>query len=242
MILTDFDGTLVPIASAPGRARLDRAGRALLRWLRDQPRTRVGVISGRALPTLRALIRIPGLIYVGNHGLEMAGPGVRFVHPNAARSIPTVVRVAAQLRHALHDIPGAFIEQKRLSLSVHWRLVAPRDLARFRQRMRRVLAGWVASRAVRVTRGKRVIEIRPPVNWDKGRAVLWLMKRYGFAGSEVWYFGDDATDEDAFRAVNRAGGTTVFVGRDRRRTAAAERVLGIVQARALLRRLRQGVG
>lgn len=237
LILLDLDGTLVPIRSTPDLVRLGPGTRALLTRLRDRYRTRVGVVSGRAVAVLRDLLQVPGLIYVGNHGLEIEGLGLRFVHPGAARAMADLAHAAGALEAALRGIRGVLIERKGLSLSVHWRLVKRGDHAAFRRIVRQVLSRWVQDGAVGATRGKRVIELRPPVAWDKGAAVEWLGRRHGPYAGRLLYVGDDTTDEDAFRAVNRLGGLSVLVGRRPRTTAARWRVNTVGEVRALLRGL-----
>jgi len=224
LALTDCDGTLAPIKPTPAEARLSAGMRAAVRRLSQAPGVTVGIVSGRSLDAVRRLVRLPGIVYVGNHGLELQGPGVRFVHPGARRRVPLLRRMARQLSQALAGIPGALVESKRLSLSVHWRRVPARRVAAFHRRVEAVLAPWAARGAVRVTRGKRVVEVRPPVGWDKGAVVDWLAKRYRCREGRLLYLGDDRTDEDAFRAVNRRSGIAVFVGRPRRGTAARWRL------------------
>jgi len=91
-----------------------------------------------------------------------------------------------------------------------------------------VLAPSLTHGALRVTQGRRVVEIRPPVDWDKGHAIAWFFEyaldRKRPAQTRLIYLGDDRTDEDAFQAVNRLGGISVFVGRPTRRTAATYRL------------------
>lgn len=237
LIFADYDGTLTPIRPTPEQARLDERTRAVLRRLSHRKGTTVGLVSGRSIGTLRRLARLPRLIYVGNHGLELEGAGVRFVHPAARRSMPVLARVAEELQDALRDMPGAIVEFKRLSLSVHWRLVPAGIVQRFRRRVRAALAPWVSRRLVRVTSGKQVIEVRPPVDWTKGSAVEWLLRACGGPRGTVVYLGDDRTDEDAFRAVNRHRGVSIFVGPRRRPTAARWRLSSPAEVGELLARI-----
>jgi trehalose-phosphatase len=232
LLLFDYDGTLTPIRHTPERATLAPAVRALLRQLADASDTHVGLVSGRALRVLERLARLRGLIYVGNHGLEIHGPGMRFVHPGAQQAAGRMARIARQLQAELRDLPGALVEPKGLTVSVHWRRVPPAAVGRWRRRVNRVLGPWRRTGAVRVTYGKRVVEVRPPVAWDKGEAVRWLLKR--LPADTVVYLGDDRTDEAAFRAVNHAGGCSVFVGRNGRRTAACCRLSGPAAVRRFL--------
>lgn len=236
LILLDYDGTLTPIRRYPGQARLSPRMRALLRALDRRPGTRVGIVSGRSIAALRRLAGLGKFLYVGNHGLEAEGPGLRYVHPGARRAVPRLRRIASELQAALRGMPGAVVEWKRLSLSVHWRAVPTAKRRAFHRRVREVLARWAGQ--VRVSDGRRIVEVRPPVDWDKGRAVAWLQRRLRVPGKSLLYAGDDRTDEDAFKRVNRAGGVTVHVGTFRNTAAAwrldgprdVERLLTIVRA------------
>ena len=180
---------------------------------------------------------MPGLVYIGNHGLEVGLPGRTIVAPAARRSAGTMGRLSRELSGAVRPIRGAFVEPKGYTLSVHWRGVAARDARRFHRVVYAVLRPWRTRRAVRVTLGKRVIEVRPPIAWDKGSAVEWLMRRYGYGMGEVVYLGDDRTDEDAFRAVNRRRGLSVCVGPHGRRSAAHWRLEGPAQVLGMLERM-----
>ena len=236
-MLVDYDGTLTPIRDIPNLARLDAGTRRMLRRLSRHPAIQLGIISGRALSELRRMVGVPDTVYVGNHGFELEGPGVRFLHPQARRAAPRLVRIASRLRRVLRRVPGAWVESKRLSLSVHWRAVPIKASKQFHRLVREALAPWSRDGRVRVTSGKRVIEIRPPAAWGKGAAVNWLMRAYRPPRGGVVYIGDDWTDEDAFRSVNRAHGISIFVGSPGILTAARWRVRGPQQVRGLLHRL-----
>lgn len=237
LVLVDYDGTLTPIVARPEEAHLSAATRRALRRLLGAPGVHVGVVSGRSLVWLRKRLGLPAAICVGNHGLEIKGRGVAFVHPAARRGTARMRALARKLNRALRGLPGAWVEEKTLSISVHWRGVRPPDVERFHRVVHGVLAADVRRRRVRVTTGKRVIEIRPPVAWDKGRAVAYLRKHLGAASPAVWYLGDDTTDEDAFRVVNRWGGVSVVVSAVPRRSVARWRVSNSVEVREVLQRI-----
>lgn len=226
LVLSDLDGTLIPIRMSPDLAVMDRRTRNALRRLARAPGVRLGLVSGRRLSALRRAVGLPGVVYVGNHGLELAVPGRIVIVPAARRCAATMARLSRQLAEEIHGIRGAFVEPKGYTLSVHWRGVAPRDARRFHRAVEAVLRPWLSRRAVRATLGKRVIEVRSPVQWDKGSAVDWLARHWRYGRGELIYFGDDRTDEDAFRAVNRRGGITVHVGARPRSTAARWRLDG----------------
>lgn len=236
LVLTDYDGTLVPIRRTPAAAHLDRRRRRLLRRVCALRGVRLGIVSGRAIKDLRRLVGLSGLLYIGNHGLEMQGPRGGFVHPVARRSVSTLRRIARQLRQCLR-IRGVLVESKRLSLSVHWRNIRPAHRRAFRDRLTRCLAPWLKRRAVRVTFGKRVVEVRPPTTWNKGSAVERLIKAYRIRPGSVIYVGDDRTDEDAFRVVNRYRGLSVCVGGRPGRTIARLRLKSPLEVERLLQNL-----
>jgi trehalose-phosphatase len=241
VLLLDFDGTLAPIAEHPAKARLSTRTAHLLRRLARQPDVFVAVISGRALRNLKALVGIKGLCYVGNHGLELQGPTLRYVDPVARANRPLLKQIARSLTVALRSVPGAWIEDKGLTLSVHWRQTPPSAHRPLRRLISRATAPYRKQGAVRVTRGKRVIEIRPPVNWGKGAAVRWLLQRIAPSpmqrGLFIVYAGDDQTDEEAFRVVNRLSGLSVFVGNRPRASAARWRLNNSHDVHAMLAQL-----
>lgn len=223
LLLADYDGTLSPIASRPERAVLPARTRAVLKRLARLPTVLVGVISGRALRDVKRQVRLSGLLYVGNHGLELAGGGLRFRHPKATAFRATLRRLTRRLEGALRKIQGAWIEQKSLTASLHWRAVAPVARPRLHRLVRELVEPAVKQRRLRVTAGTCVTELRPPFSWDKGKSIAWLLERVSRRDGTrplVIYLGDDRTDEDAFREVNRVNGVSVVVGRPPHRTMA----------------------
>ncbi len=213
-LFLDYDGTLTPIVKHPSRAHLSAGARRLLRRLAKLPGVWVAVVSGRALEDLQRMVRLGGLCYVGNHGLELEGTKMRYVNPAARRCQPVLRRIAAALRLRLRPIKGAWVEDKGLTLSVHYRRVDPAEKILVRNGLNEVVRPYQEKGQVRVTQGKEVFEVRPPVRWNKGTMVRWLLaRREAMTGAEVLpvYVGDDVTDEDAFEALGRRG-ITVAVG------------------------------
>ena len=215
LTLLDFDGTLSDIAARPEDAVL-RAGNApLLQALASgMPGViaiaGVGVISGRALDDVSRRVGVPGLVYAGNHGLEIAGPGIRYRHPAAEAAVPMMAEAAGRLAAGLDGIPGILVENKGITLTLHYR----RTPAEYRCR---AVAGFydavrplVAAGRCRITAAKAALELRPAADWHKGRALELIRARIA-PGAVPLYIGDDATDEDAFRAAQAAGGAGVCV-------------------------------
>lgn len=204
VLLLDFDGTLAPIVPRPEMAEIPERTRAALERLLAAPGVQAAVVSGRGMADARERARIPDLAYAGNHGMEIEGPGVHQVHPGARAARPELEAVAAAVVPALEEVPGAFLEDKGLTLSVHYRL-APGDRV---ERVREIVHDAVRGReGLRLTEGKMVLEVRPRVEWDKGRAVDFLLDHLRPPeGAPVLYLGDDTTDEDAFRALAERSG------------------------------------
>jgi trehalose 6-phosphate phosphatase len=216
-LFLDYDGTLTAIVDRPEDALLPRATRdALSALARLCP---VAVVSGRALSDVKDLVGLEGIVYAGCHGFDIAGPGVIPPrHAEAERALPLLAEVAEALARRLRTIEGVRVENKTYAVAVHTRLVAPER----EDEVRAAVAGHGARHPeLRLTAGKKVIEVRPRVEWDKGRAVLWLMGALHLDRPEVVpvYVGDDLTDEDAFAALDGRG-AGIVVGRDSRLTRA----------------------
>jgi trehalose 6-phosphate phosphatase len=206
LVALDFDGTLAPIALDPTTVALPPAAReAMLRLCRRQD-TDLAVVSGRALEDLRERIALPSIYYAGNHGLEIEGPGIQEVHREATLIRPQLAACTTRLRAVLANEPGVFLEDKGLTLSVHYRRATSPDVeVRLRALLEQVIG---EAPALRLTEGKKVFEVRPNVPWDKGRALRFLLGTLEDGGAlpiPALFVGDDRTDEDAFRALHGRG-------------------------------------
>ena len=169
------------------------------------------MISGRALDDVSQKVGVPGLVYAGNHGLEIDGPGLQYLHPDVAAALPAIAQAAAETQTALADVPGAFVENKTLTLTVHYRLTPEEYHHAAASAFHDATRPLVSAGLCRVTSAKSALELRPAVDWDKGRALTLIRERLA-TGAFTIYIGDDATDEDAFRAAQAVGGAGVFVG------------------------------
>lgn len=235
-VLLDFDGTLAPITDYPDNANLPPLARALLAHLARRPRCLVAVISGRALDDLKQRVGLKDVIYVGNHGFELAGPGW-VSERREAREVQDLIDACSQrLQNRLRGVPGAIVEYKGLTTSVHYRLVRRDQVEAVRQAILEEV-GRVAPGKVVIRRGKMVLEIRPAIDWDKGQAALWLLEhvlgKEWRARCAVMYAGDDRTDEDAFLALADAG-VTIKVGTGPYPTAARYMVSNVGELYTLL--------
>lgn len=215
-LFLDYDGTLTPLVDKPQDADLSLEARELLRRLKDTARCKIAIASGRKLEDIKNRIGIEGIIYVGNHGLEIEGPQIKFKSPVSSLYTGRLQKIKVDLGAKISSVRGAFIEDKGLSLSLHYRQVAQKDMQSLKKIFDTSVSAYSARDEIRIRRGKMVFEIRPPVNWDKGKAALWLLARQRFMlkdkiGVIPFYLGDDVTDEDAFKALKDKG-ITVRVG------------------------------
>jgi trehalose-phosphatase len=241
LLLADYDGTLTPIVGRPQDAVLSPGVRDKLSTLARKPGFSVGVISGRAIDELKSLVGIEGIYYSGNHGLEIEGPGMKYIHPQAEAARATMKDLAAQLAEALENIDGVIIQEKGLSVSVHYRLAKPEKEDAVTSAVKRITAPHFDKGVIMVYPMKKVWEIRPPVNWDKGKAVE-------FIGHEIKvnlklsclltiYLGDDTTDEDAFQVLHRPDGWSIFVGQEDTSSAAGYFLSSTAEVETFLSRL-----
>jgi trehalose 6-phosphate phosphatase len=216
-LFLDYDGTLAPLAPRPELATLPEATRDLLRRLAE--RYPVAVLSGRGRADVAARVGLDDLTYAGSHGFEIAGPALQH---EVGTGLPAAVdRAAARLREHLTGVPGVIIEPKRFAISVHYRLADPSDLPRIEAAVDAVLAEHPE---LRKALGKKLFELRPALDWDKGKALLRLLEalRLDPAADRPLlplYVGDDLTDEDAFRTVAETG-IGILVADEPRPTAA----------------------
>src|SRR5262245_48557380 len=170
-LFCDYDGTLTPLVADPAAAHLSPVMQQVLTLLTHHPRYCVAVVSGRALADLQQRVPGRGLYLAGNHGLEIVGPGLRYHHPEARRLQPQVSALAQALRHDLAEFPGALVEDKGLTLTVHVRQVPAACVTAVEQRVVWRARPVLAAQQFVLRTGKAVLEVRPAVPWDKGTAV-----------------------------------------------------------------------
>lgn len=207
-LFLDFDGTLVPIEADPSSPRLDPATAETLSLVSGHDCLVTTIISGRAIEDLYARIRLKGLIYAGNHGLEIFGRNLRFVEPGAWRRRKQLEQLCDQLCAELAAIPGVLVEFKGLTASIHFRQAAASDRATIEDTVHAAVAP--AGDLFRVSPGRKVFEIMPRTDWHKGSAVHWINSHLGAEDVLTVYLGDDTSDEDAFQILPDA--VTVKVG------------------------------
>jgi alpha,alpha-trehalase len=202
-LFLDYDGTLTPIVRRPEDALLSETMRDLLEGLAE--RATVAVVSGRDLMDVQEKVGLEDIQYAGSHGFDIAGPqGLRMRYEEAESSLPELDQAQEELEEKLAGVEGARVERKHFAIAVHYREVAADQVDQVEAAVDQVMDGLTT---LRKKGGKKIFELQPDVEWDKGRAVDWLLKKLELTGPDVVpvYIGDDVTDEDAFEVIGNQG-------------------------------------
>ena len=250
LVALDFDGTLSPIVQRPQDAALHGPVEDPLRRLADRSDTVVAIVSGRALADVRERVGLDALYYAGNHGFEIEGPGVDRVHPAAREARPVLEECVAALEKALADEPGTEVEDKRWTLSIHYRRA---ERAGAEGRVRAAVLEHCDRPGLRVGEGKKIFEVRPAVEWHKGKATEFLLDVVADTDADAGpvripgaprlpaiFVGDDTTDEDAFAVVRDLGGGIVVGHPPPSQTRAVAWLRGPGEVAELIGRLADG--
>jgi alpha,alpha-trehalase len=230
-IFLDYDGTLTPIVQRPAEALLDEDMRTVLKVLASH--CSVAVVSGRDRADVENLVGLDGLIYAGSHGFDISGPGgMHLEHEGGKEALPDLAEAEQELREKLKSVPGVQVERKRFAIAVHYRNASEDDVP-----FVNTVVGEVEGAHARLKKslGKKIIELRPNINWDKGKALLWLLDRLGLERADVLpvYLGDDLTDEDALRVLAERG-IGILVGRHGQPTQARFRLKDVGEVKQFL--------
>ncbi|MGN5240242.1 trehalose-phosphatase [Rhodococcus sp. SJ-3] len=209
-VFLDYDGVLTPIVDRPEDAVLSTTMRSTVRALAD--RCPVCIVTGRDRAVVQQLMGIDDLTVAGSHGFDIWKPGQGAISPDSLGDFTELVAdTTASLRERLADTDGVSLEPKRASVAVHYRNAGP-QARRHTHDVVHALLEELPDR-LELIPGKMVYELRPAVDWNKGKAVLHLIDVLGLDSDDIIpiYLGDDITDEDAFTAV-RGTGIGILVG------------------------------
>ena len=202
----DVDGTLLEIAATPSGVKVEGELIAIMRRLHECTGGAVAFISGRNVADIDALFPGLRLPIAGQHGLERRDASGA-MHHHAPQGVDWP-GLKTRIHTAFADIEGLLLEDKGLSLAVHFRQ-QPSLEGRVAETLQRLVAG--AGDAIKLQPGKCVLEVKP-AGRDKGTAIAEFMAEPPFAGRRPVFVGDDVTDEYGFRVVNDLGGDSVKVG------------------------------
>lgn len=200
LILLDVDGTLAPIVERHDQAAVPPATQRIIATLASKPGVHIALVSGRSVADARRMVGVERVWAVGNHGSETMTPdGNLAIDPQVASYRSAIAQVASTLEPLIAMVPGVVLENKTWTLSVHYRLANPGVVPR----LRGAITELARRHSLRVMEGKMIFEVRPPVQVDKGTAVVSLATQLGGfdEGASMLFIGDDTTDEDGFRVL-----------------------------------------
>ncbi|KAL6657563.1 hypothetical protein ACP70R_005343 [Stipagrostis hirtigluma subsp. patula] len=239
VMFLDYDGTLSPIVEDPDRAVMSEEMRDAVRGVAAHFPT--AIVSGRCRDKVFNFVKLTELYYAGSHGMDIKGPtaqaeAVRY--QAGSEFVPVIEEVYRTLTAKMESIPGAKVEHNKFCLSVHFRCVQEEEWDAVDEEVRSVLKEYPN---LKLTHGRKVLEIRPSIKWDKGKALEFLLKSLGYAGrDDVFpiYIGDDRTDEDAFKVLRNMGqGIGILVSKFPKETAASYSLREPVEVKEFLRKL-----
>ncbi len=217
VIFLDYDGTLTPIVPRPEDAHLPPDMHTALADLAR--RCPVAIVSGRDLKDVQTRVDLTSLYYAGSHGFEIAGPeGLHDIYEPARAFLDALDDAESMLQIRLSDCAGVQLERKHFTIAIHYRHVQETKVSTVLDMVSSVQQAFPT---LRQTGGKKVLELRPQLEWDKGTALYWLLDVMGMKRDTVLpvYIGDDVTDEDAFSAIQQQG-VGILVADEPRQTAA----------------------
>lgn len=207
ILFLDYDGTLAPICETPDKAVLARDMQEVLTALAEHPRVQLAVISGRKLADLKQMIHIPHITYAGSHGFEIEGSHLNFESLISTEYLRDLADIKEQLGTKLSSVEGIWLEDKEIILTLHYRRAGEKGEYLAKKIFMAVCQSYLDQLRIKITEGRKVLEVRPPLNWDKGEAALWILSKWrqeiGKNQVVIFYVGDDNTDEDAFRLLDR---------------------------------------
>ncbi|MER2998208.1 trehalose-phosphatase [Pontibacter populi] len=233
-VFLDYDGCLTPIVKQPEMAVLSPEMREVLEHLSRV--CTVAIVSGRDRRNVAQLVNLENLFYAGSHGFDISGPDGMHIEPGgAAEALPALDEADVILKEKLKDVEGSIVERKRYAIAVHFRNVADEQVAIVDQAVEDVL---ILFPQLKKGLGKKIYELKPNLNWHKGKAVLWLMDTLHLNRSDILpiYIGDDITDEDAFASLQGTG-TGILVGAHDDKTAASYSLKDVDEVRIFLQKL-----
>lgn len=204
-LFLDYDGTLTPIVKDPSSAHLDSATKKLLRQLSKKKDLVLGIISGRSLVDIKKRVGINNILYSGNHGLELLSKGKKTYGQEALikQCLPALSLVKKDLKRVLAEIKGVVFEDKGIIFAVHYRKVV-KGLSKVKSISRRAALPYLKNKKLKITIGKKVLEIRPNIATNKFDAIKFFQKQQNKKANEVTIFiGDDVTDEDVFKRLGK---------------------------------------
>ena len=236
VLFLDYDGTLSPIVKNPDEAILAEKTKDRLQELAKL--VPVAVVSGRDRADVKAKVGLEKLVYAGSHGFDITGPnGLNMQYEGGERAVPALDAAEKSLNEKLGNIEGAWVERKKYAIAVHYRNVAEEKEETVKTAVEEVLE---QQKGLKKGGGKKIMELKPNIDWHKGRATTWLLDALSLNDGQhiPMFIGDDVTDEDALEAISGKG-IGILVGTHGQTTAASYRLEDTEEVADFLEKLQQ---
>lgn len=236
VLFLDYDGTLSPIVKDPDKAILPNKTKEQLRALAEL--VPVAVVSGRDRADVQAKVGLENVIYAGSHGFDIEGPnGLELQYEGGQQALPALKEAEHNLNERIGHIQGVAVERKKYAIAVHYRNVAEKEV----EVVKRAVYDELENQdKLKKGSGKKILELKPDIDWHKGRATRWLLDALEL-NSEHYipvFIGDDVTDEDAIEAIADHG-IGILVGTHGDKTAASYRLNDTDEVADFLGKLQQ---
>ncbi len=203
----DFDGTLVPIQDISSSVFLENKMRTLLDVLSKKENITIAIISGRSLDDLIEKVGLDNVVYAGNHGLNIRGPGLRKIDVKALQKQPILEKAFGLCKNLTRKFPDIFIEDKTLTFAIHYRNLNLKKTHELHSSLKSIVSE-LGDLVIKT--GKCIFEIYPAVETNKYTALSWVTSQIGNdTNIGKIYLGDDDTDEDVFRSLKDGIGVNV---------------------------------
>ncbi len=239
VLFLDYDGTLTPIVKHPEDAIMADEMKEVLR--KCAAKFKVAAVSGRDMDDLKSKVGVENLIYGGSHGFRISGPDDLYrEHEKTNEIVPKLNEIEEKLHEIFKGIKGVQIDRKRYAIGIHYRNANDGDVQEIISKADKVIK---ENPTFKKGEGKKIVEIKPDVNWHKGMAVIWITEKLGLNDRNKYipvYVGDDVTDEDAFKSIEDFG-IGILVGSHGKETAAKFKLKNVYQVRIFLEKLADSV-
>jgi trehalose 6-phosphate phosphatase len=234
VIFLDYDGTLTPIVNRPEDAILSDEMKEVLKACAS--RLHVAVVSGRDMVDLKSRVDIDEIIYAGSHGFRISGPEELYLeHEKSASLLPRLDETEKQLQQLFSGkFKGVQVERKRYAIAVHYRNARKEEIPDIKQTVTELVE---KTSGLKTGEGKMILEIKPDIDWHKGKAVHWILEKLNLTDRDKYlpiYIGDDITDEDAYESLSEWG-ISIQVGPGIKPSASKFRLKNIYQVRIFLK-------
>ncbi len=216
-LFLEYDGILVPIIDSPDQAVPNEEVRSLLKDLASLQSCHIYIISGRTVRNIKDMVALNGIGYVGNHGLEIDNERMIIKGPYFEGTKKAFLDLKKKINKVIDVFPGSYLEDKGITLSIHYRLVGPGQQVDFCQQVQEIFKPYSFRGDVVVDYGKKAVDIKPPLDWDKGQTVLWILDEFRQKEHHqlaAVFIGDDQGEENVFRSL-KGKVMIVKVGREK---------------------------